>query len=268
MLSGDHTKEASDLGLPFVAIGFFYTEGYFTQRISEDGWQDAQYNSQKFDELPVIPIQDSDGGPLTVSVELPGRDVKARLWEVRVGRTPLFLLDANLDANSPSDRMLTARLYSSDLDMRISQEILLGIGGVRAMRKLGYQPTVWHMNEGHSAFMVLERIREYIKAGLSFDEATQKVRNSSVFTTHTPVPAGNDEFPLWLVDKYFGNYWPELSLDRDGFIDLARHTVSWGDMYSMPTSRAASFRSAQCRFRAARAGLTQDVGASLAGNTC
>ncbi len=235
VLSGDHTKEASDLGLPFVAIGFFYTEGYFTQRISEDGWQEAQYNSQKFDELPVIPILDSDGGPLTVSVELPGRDVKARLWEVRVGRTPLYLLDANLDANSPSDRMLTARLYSSDLDMRISQEILLGIGGVRAMRKLGYQPTVWHMNEGHSAFMVLERIREYIKAGLSFDEAAEKVRNSSVFTTHTPVPAGNDEFPLWLVDKYFGNYWPEITLDRDGFIDLARHTVSWGDMYSMPT---------------------------------
>ncbi len=234
VLSGDHTKEASDLGLPFVATGFFYTEGYFTQRITEDGWQEAQYNVQSFDELPVMPVLDEDGKPFTVSVELPGRDVSVRLWEVRVGRTPLYLLDANLDVNTPADRALTARLYSSDLDLRISQEILLGIGGVRALRKLGYHPTVYHMNEGHSAFMVLERIREYLKEGLSFDEASDAVRTSNVFTTHTPVPAGNDEFPLWLVDKYFANMWAELGLTRDQFIDLARHQVSWGDMYSMP----------------------------------
>jgi starch phosphorylase len=234
VLSGDHTKEASDLGLPFVATGFFYTEGYFTQRITEDGWQEAIYNVQKFGELPVIPVLDEAGKPIKVEVELPGRIVKVRLWEVRVGRVPLYLLDANVDENSPADRALTARLYTSDLDLRISQEILLGIGGVRALRKLGYNPTIWHMNEGHSAFMVLERMREYIVSGLTLEEASKNVSSSNVFTTHTPVPAGNDEFPLWLIDKYFGNFWPQLGLNRDQFIDLARHQVSWGEMFSMP----------------------------------
>ncbi len=234
ILSGDHAKEASDLGLPFVAAGFFYTEGYFVQRISEDGWQEAQYNVQTFNDLPVIPLLDDSGLPLTVSVDLPGREVKARLWEVRVGRIPLYLLDTKIDANSPADRTLTARLYTSDLEMRISQEILLGIGGVRALRKLGYEPAVWHMNEGHSAYMVLERLREFISQGIPFPEAVDKVTSSNVFTTHTPVPAGNDEFPLWLVEKYFSNYWPELGLDRDQFIDLARHSVSWGELFSMP----------------------------------
>jgi starch phosphorylase len=234
VLSGDHAKEASDLGLPFVATGFFYTEGYFTQRISEDGWQEAQYNVQRFDELPVIPLVDEEGNPFKVSVELPGRNVEVRLWKVRVGRVPLYLLDTNLESNTPADRALTDRLYRSDLDLRISQEILLGIGGVRALRLLGYSPSVWHMNEGHSAFMVLERIREYMQSGLTFDESSDRVCSSNVFTTHTPVPAGNDEFPLWLVEKYFANLWPDLGLDRDGFIDLARHKVSWGDMFSMP----------------------------------
>jgi starch phosphorylase len=234
VLSGDHAKEASDLGLPFVATGFFYTEGYFTQRVSEDGWQEAHYSVQKFNELPVTPVLDDAGAPLTISVDLPGRAVKVHLWEVRVGRIPLYLLDANVDSNTPADRALTARLYSSDLDLRISQEILLGIGGVRALRILGYKPTIWHMNEGHSAFMVLERIREYMETGDAFEAASEKVCLSNVFTTHTPVPAGNDEFPLWLVDKYFSNLWAQLGLDREQFIDLARHAVSWGDMFSMP----------------------------------
>ena len=235
VLSGDHAKEASDLGLPFVAVGFFYTEGYFTQRITEDGWQEAQYNVQQFDDLPVLPVLGEDGTPMTVSVELPGREVHVRLWEIHVGRVPLYLLDANLDKNASSDRSLTARLYSSDPDLRISQEILLGIGGVRALRKLGYQPDVWHMNEGHSAFLVLERIRELVAEGHSFEKAVKMVQASDVFTTHTPVPAGNDEFPLWLIDKYFPYLWPMLGLDRDQFIDLGRHVVSWGDTFSMPT---------------------------------
>jgi starch phosphorylase len=234
VLSGDHTKEASDLGLPFVAIGFFYTEGYFTQRITEDGWQEAQYNLQKFDDLPVMPILDENDKPVTVSVELPGRDVLVRVWEVHVGRVPLYLLDANIDSNNPADRALTARLYSSDPDLRISQEILLGIGGVRVLRKLSCQPTVFHMNEGHSAFLVLERIREFMEQGLKFAEAAEKVYGSTVFTTHTPVPAGNDEFPLWLIDKYFSSMWTQLGLDREQFIDLARHQISWGDTFSMP----------------------------------
>ncbi|MBN1148403.1 MAG: alpha-glucan family phosphorylase [Anaerolineales bacterium] len=234
VLSGDHAKEASDLGLPFVAVGFFYTEGYFTQRISEDGWQEASYNTHPFNDLPVMPVLTAEGEPLTISVELPGRQVYASLWEARVGRAPLYLLNANIDPNAPADRALTARLYSSDLDLRISQEILLGIGGARALRKMGYNPDVWHMNEGHSAFLVLERIRELIEGGRSFEEAAQIVRASNVFTTHTPVPAGNDEFALWLVDKYFSHLWPQLGLERDSFIDLARHTVNWGDSFSMP----------------------------------
>lgn len=234
VLSGDHAKEASDLGLPFIAVGFFYSEGYFNQRITEDGWQEAYYVPHPIDDLPILPLLEPDGSPVKISVDLPERKVYARVLEARVGRVPLYLLDANVPENLQADRNLTARLYSSDPDVRISQEILLGIGGVRALRKLGYEPKVWHMNEGHSAFLVLERIREYLHAGMSFEEASGRVQASNVFTTHTPVPAGNDEFGLWLVDKYFSGLWPELGLDRNQFIDLARHTVSWGDSFSMP----------------------------------
>jgi starch phosphorylase len=234
VLSGDHIKEASDLGLPMVAIGFLYTRGYFSQHITEDGWQEARNVRLKFENLPVMPIMDEDGKPLTISVELPGREVLARLWEVHVGRVPLYLLDSDVEGNDPADRDLTSRLYNSDLDSRISQEIILGVGGVRALRMLGYNPKVWHMNEGHSAFMGLERAREMVAAGHEFDLAVEKVSKSSVFTTHTPVPAGSDEFPLWLIDKYFSQLWPELDLDRERFIDLARHSVSWGETFSMP----------------------------------
>lgn len=234
VLSGDHTKEASDMGLPFIAVGFFYSEGYFGQRITEDGWQEARYTPHNFEELPVVPLLDEQGKPLTVDVELPGRQVHVRIWGVKVGRVPLYLLDANVEANSPADRGLTARLYSSDPDLRMSQEILLGIGGVRALRAMNYTPNVWHMNEGHAAFLVLERIREFIAAGKTFEEAENLVRASNVFTTHTPVPAGNDEFALWLLDKYFANVWPQLGLNRDQFLALARHTMSWGDSFSMP----------------------------------
>ena len=234
ILSGDHVKEASDLGLPLVAIGFLYTRGYFTQKISEDGWQEAHYVRLKFEELPVLPILDENDAPLTISVALPGRSVLARVWQIQVGRTPLYLLDSNVESNTPEDRELTARLYSSDLDLRISQEIILGMGGVCALRKLGHKPVVWHMNEGHSAFMALERAREYVNEGHTFEEAKELVKKETVFTTHTPVPAGNDEFPLWLIDKYFGNHMGELGLERDDFLDLARHNLSWGETFSMP----------------------------------
>lgn len=234
ILSGDHLKAASDLGLPLVAIGFFYVKGYFSQHISEDGWQDAHPLRLKFEDLPIIPILTTEGEPLSVSVELPGREVRARIWMITVGRIPLYLLDTDVDGNTPHDRDLTSRLYNSDLDLRISQEIILGVGGVRALRMLGYNPSVWHMNEGHSAFLALERAREMVASGHDFEEAINSICASNIFTTHTPVPAGNDEFPLWLIDKYFSHLWPELNLDREEFINLARHQNPWGETFSMP----------------------------------
>jgi starch phosphorylase len=235
ILSGDHLKEASDLGLPLVGVGFLYTQGYFSQKITEDGWQEARNQMLKLENLPVMPIKDESGRQLTISVDLTGRNVLARLWQIQVGRVPLIMLDTNVEENSLPDRSLTSRLYSNDLDLRISQEILLGIGGVRALRMLGIKPAAWHMNEGHSAFLTLERVREMMVDGKSFAEASEIVRKSSVFTTHTPVPAGNDEFALWLIDKYFPVYWQELGLDRDQFIDLARNKARWGgDSFSMP----------------------------------
>jgi starch phosphorylase len=234
VLSGDHLKEASDLGLPLVAIGFLYTQGYFKQRLSDDGWQEARYAALSFANLPVYPVVDARGDPLMITVDLPGRAVNARLWRIQVGRVPLFLIDSDVEVNQPADRALTARLYTSDLEMRISQEVLLGIGGVRALRALGYNPAVWHMNEGHSAFLALERARELVAAGKTYAQAIERVRSTSLFTTHTPVPAGNDEFPLWLMDKYFGSFWPQLGLEREAFLDIARRKESWGETFSMP----------------------------------
>lgn len=234
VLSGDHLKGASDLGLPLVAVGFLYTQGYFSQHITEDGWQEARYQRLEFEQLPVLPIVDHEGKQVTVSIELPDREVKARLWEIHVGRVPLYLLDSDVEANSHGDRQLTARLYSSDLDLRISQEIILGIGGIRALRVLGYNPSVWHLNEGHSAFVNLERAREMVEAGHSFEEVEERLRATTIFTTHTPVPAGNDEFPLWLVDKYFSKFWPQLGLDRQQFIHLGLQRHTWGETFSMP----------------------------------
>lgn len=233
VLAGDHLKEASDLGLPLVGVGLMYAEGYFSQRISEDGWQDSLNNPLRFEDLPVLPILDDAGKSLTVSVKMPDRDVDLRLWEIRVGRVPLFLMDSDVESNGPEDRMLTARLYWSDLDRRIMQEIVLGVGGVRALRALGYNPSVWHMNEGHAAFLTLERARELVAGGTHFADAMGKTQGQNVFTTHTPVPAGNDEFPLWLIDKYLSSLWLQLELKRDQFVDLARNKQSWGESFSM-----------------------------------
>jgi len=233
ILSGDHAKEASDLGLPFVGVGFLYNQGYFSQHITEDGWQEAGYRRYAFDDVPVIPLTDADDQPLMITVDLPGRTLHARIWKIEVGRIPLILLDSDVEQNAPNDRDLTARVYGGDLDTRISQEIVLGIGGVRVLRALGLQPQVWHMNEGHSAFMGLERIRELMTRGQDFNAALEAVRATTVFTTHTPVPAGNEEFPDWLIDRYFHNYWGQLSLDREGFMSLARNQQSWGPTFGM-----------------------------------
>lgn len=235
VLSGDHSKEASDLGLPFVGVGFIYQQGYFRQHITEDGWQEAYWDNLDAADLPVKAAKMPDGEDVVVSVDLPGRTVHIRVWEMRVGRAPLFLMDTNLESNSPADRDLTARLYSSDLDVRITQEIVLGIGGVRALRAMNIHPKVWHMNEGHSAFIILERIAELVQTGKSFEDAATDVRASTVFTTHTPVPAGNEAFPQWLMDKYFPQYWNRMGLDRDSFMALAKLDQVWGSSFSTPT---------------------------------
>lgn len=234
VLAGDHLKTSSDLGLPLVGVGFIYKNGYFVQSVSEDGWQETRNFYLNFSEIPIIPMTDDAGKPLVVSVELPERTVYARIWQVNVGRIFLYLLDSDLDENSENDRQLTSRLYSNDLEVRISQEILLGMGGVRALRLLGYKPTVWHMNEGHSAFLALERILELFEKGKTFDEAADIVKKNNVFTTHTPVPAGNDQFPMWLIDKYFAQVWPKLNLTRDQFVDLGKQVQSWGETFVMP----------------------------------
>lgn len=234
VLSGDHIKEASDLGLPMIGVGFLYTLGYFVQHITEDGWQEAIQERLAFDELPVTPMVDSQGQPIKVSVALPGREVFARIWRVQAGRVPVYLLDSDVEPNSAADRELTSRLYTSDLELRLSQEMILGLGGVRALTALGFQPAVWHMNEGHSAFVVVERLAEAIAAGLPREAAAEQVRASTAFTTHTPVPAGNDEFPLWLIDKYFAAHWPRLGMSRDEFVALGLHRHAWGETFSMP----------------------------------
>jgi starch phosphorylase len=233
VLAGDHLKEASDLGLPLTGVGFMYAEGYFSQRITEDGWQEAFNNMLDFNNLPALPVLDHEGNLLCVDVEFPDRTVVLRLWEIRVGRVPLYLLDSNVEQNSDFDKQLTARLYWSDLDRRVMQELLLGVGGVRALRALGYNPSVWHMNEGHAAFLILERARELVAGGVTFEEAIAKTRGQNVFTTHTPVAAGNDEFPLWLIEKYLAALWPQFKLSLDQFFDIARHQMPQGETFSM-----------------------------------
>ena len=233
ILAGDHTKEASDLGLPFVGIGFLYPQGYFTQRISQDGWQEALYEKLNFALAPAVPAKGPDGNEIMISVELPGRSIYAKIWRIQVGRVPLFLMDTDVDANAPADRELAARLYGGDQEMRISQEIVLGIGGVRALRALGYNPSVYHLNEGHSAFSVLERAREFVQPGKTFDEALEAVRATTIFTTHTPVPAGNDAFALDLMEKYFSSYWKLLGLTREQFLDLAWQDLPGGPKFSL-----------------------------------
>lgn len=234
ILAGDHCKAASDLGLPFVGVGFLYPQGYFRQQIDAAGRQEAIYEKLEFSETPATAALDAAGDQVMISVELPGRAVYAKVWRVQVGRAPIFLLDTDVERNAPADRELSARLYGGDVQMRISQEVVLGIGGVRALRALGYRPDAWHMNEGHAAFLQLERLREYVQEQrLPFAEALWAVRGNALFTTHTPVPAGNDAFDFDLMDRFFGDFWPKLGLDRERFLDLGRWQNPWGPQFSM-----------------------------------
>ena len=223
ILAGDHLKSASDLGIPLVGIGLMYQKGYFRQYLNIDGWQQEMYIENDFYNMPVELVRQENGRPLTISVEFPGRAVHAQMWCVTVGGVKLYLLDTNIAANSPTDRLITASLYGGDREMRIRQEIMLGIGGLRALTAMGITPTVCHMNEGHAAFMTLERIR-YLRGttNMTFDEAAEATKAGNVFTMHTLVKAGLDEFTVDMMDKYFADFIPQLGIDRERFLSLGR----------------------------------------------
>ena len=222
ILSGDHLKSASDLGIPLVAVGLLYKNGYFHQKINGYGDQETEYNNIELSDLPINPVKDENGEELKINVKFEKRKVYLKVWQINVGRIKLYLLDSDIDENSPEDREVTLKLYGGDQEMRIKQEIVLGMGGTNLLtRALGLNPTVYHMNEGHSAFLILELIKNIIKEKkVSFEVAKDIASSKTVFTTHTPVPAGNDIFPIALVEKYFKEFWPRLNLDREEFLKL------------------------------------------------
>jgi len=223
ILSGDHMKTSGDLGLPLVGVGLLYRQGYFKQYLNQDGFQQESYPENDWYNMPVRRCLDAGGNPILVAVDLAGRTVAAGIWEVKVGRASLFLLDSNIPENSPEDRLITATLYGGDKDMRIQQELLLGVGGIRALAALGIKTGATHMNEGHSAFLAFERIRVLMaEKGLSFAQASQAFIATNIFTTHTPVPAGNERFGLDLMEKYFRSWTSILALDWNSFLALGR----------------------------------------------
>jgi starch phosphorylase len=222
ILAGDHCKTASDLNLPFVGIGLLYRQGYFLQTIDGEGRQHALYNDADFDDLPVVPVRRPDGSDLKIAVRLPGRDVHIKVWSTRVGHITLYLLDTDLDENSPQDRDIAHQLYGGNRDTRLEQEIVLGLGGVRALAEMGIQPTVWHINEGHAAFLILERMRALIHTGLDFPTALEAVASNTVFTTHTPVPAGHDHFAEDTIRRYFDECCRDMGCDIGELVALGR----------------------------------------------
>ena len=223
ILAGDHLKSASDLGIPIVGVGLLYQKGYFRQYLNIDGWQQEVYIENDFYNMPIELVRKKSGRPLTISVEYPGRCVSAQVWSASIGRVKLYLLDTNVPANSSADRMITASLYGGDRELRIRQEIMLGIGGLKALAAMDIKPTVCHMNEGHAAFMTLERIRQLRSAkNMTFDEALEATRSANIFTMHTSVKAGLDEFSVELMDKYFGSFFPHLGINRKRFLELGR----------------------------------------------
>ncbi len=247
VLAGDHLKSASDLGIPLVGVGLFYHEGYFSQLIDQEGWQQEEYTFAEPADLPLRPALDDQGGQVEIAVETRSGTIAAKVWRVDVGRVPLFLLDTNVPRNPEEDRQLTARLYGGDQRTRIRQEIMLGIGGVRALTALGILPRVIHMNEGHSAFAPLEVIRRRMQEdGMSFDEALRETRSACVFTTHTPVPAGHDRFDRGLIEEHLGPLRDQLGLDLEGLMGLGRvDTQNHGEPFCMTvlafkTSRRAN----------------------------
>src|SRR5450759_612519 len=226
ILAGDYCKAASDLRLPFVGVGLLYRQGYFSQAVDGEGGQQATYSDSDFDDLPIRPVHKDDGSELHVSVEMPGRSVDLKVWQARVGRVGLYLLDSDVASNDEHDRDITHRLYGGDRTTRVEQEIILGIGGTRVIAALRLAPTIWHANEGHAAFLVLERARGFVARGLDFASALEAVAVNTVFTTHTAVPAGHDHFSEDMIRAYFADYCRETGISPDALMALGRTSAS------------------------------------------
>jgi starch phosphorylase len=224
-LAGDYLKECSDLGVPLVGVGFMYPEGYLRQRIRVDGWQENVDEVLDRDSAPIARVLNEKGGQLVVKVPFIDPPIHVAVWKVDVGRIPLYLMDTDIEINDPRNRRISAHLYIGDIEQRLRQEIVLGIGGSEVLETLGIKHSVSHLNEGHSAFALLERVRERVGEGINFEKAIEYVRATSVFTTHTPVPAGHDVFPFHLMDKYFGHYFPLLGLDRNSFLQMGINPI-------------------------------------------
>jgi len=233
VLAGDHCKEASDLGVPLVGVGFMYPQGYFRQRISPEGWQQEVYEQLDWDHAPIVRARTVDDKPCVVLVPLGTRSVLVQVWEVRLGRVRLLLLDTDLEQNAAWDRELSARLYGGGQDTRLQQEIVLGLGGVLALRALGLVPWAWHLNEGHAAFVILQRLRDFLAAGRSWEEALVEVRRTTVFTTHTPVPAGHDAFPFHLVEQHLASCWGSMNGHGELFLALGDYDNGNGRQFNM-----------------------------------
>ncbi len=222
-LAGDICKESSDQGLPLVAVGFMYPQGYFHQHIASEGEQTEVYTNLNCNEAPISPCKNSSGCAMLIPIQLSDRELYVKVWQVNVGRIKVYLLDTDVEENNPRDRYLSSRLYTPDQEERLRQLIVLGIGGVRALQKLGLNPVVWHANEDHTAFMMLERLRLERAKGIPFDSAIENVRRCTVFTTHTPVPAGHHVFPAQLLDRYSQNLWESIGVDKELFLSLGQY---------------------------------------------
>ena len=219
-LAGDFLKECSDLGVPVVGLGFMYPEGYIHQKLSADGWQLGESELLDRELAPISRVQDENCQPLVIKVPIAEHPICFEVWKAQVGRVPLYLIDTDIERNDRWSRGMSARLYTEELEKRLVQEIILGIGGIQILKALGIKHSILHLNEGHSAFAILERIRERVENGMSFKDAFEQAKATTVFTTHTPVPAGHDIFPFDLMDRYFSSYISLLGLDRDSFYKL------------------------------------------------
>ena len=261
VLAGDHIKSASDLDIPLIGIGLFYGQGYFRQRLDSTGWQQEDYRLTDINQLPMEPAIGRNGMPVAIQIDTRTGSIRAKVWRVKVGRCDLLLLDSNVEGNAPEDRELTSRLYGGDGRVRIRQELLLGVGGVRALKAMGVTPGVYHMNEGHSGFAVLEAIRtRMVEEGLSFDHAVPAVAREVVFTTHTPVPAGHDRFHSDLIEEHLGPLRESLGLSHEGLMALGRENPgNHHEDFCMTVVGLKLLAPRQRRFRPPRRGVPRHV---------